>query len=119
MPVDSNNICSNLTLNILRGEESSWQSIFVGRRFPWLSRVCCMFVSSKLSYWLSSQERDICSSPLFCPCYVWVAVHLHWKRTVFKAKWNGFELAEFGSVKTTTCKDIGSGRPFWEFWPHS
>lgn len=51
-----------------------------------------------------------------------------WKRTVFKAKWNGFELAEFGSVKTMTCKDIGSGcnvpqelerETFWEFWPYS
>lgn len=51
-----------------------------------------------------------------------------WKRAVFKAKWDGFELAEFGSVKTTTCKDIGSGcnvpqelkrETFWEFGPHS
>lgn len=50
------------------------------------------------------------------------------ERTVFKAKWNGFELAEFGSVKTTTCKDIESGcsvpqelewETFWEFGPHS
>lgn len=57
----------------------------------------------------SLPKKDICSSPLFCPCCVWVAVHLHLKREVFKAKWNGFELAEFGSVKTTTCKDVGSG----------
>lgn len=32
MPVDSNNICSNLTLNILRGEEGSEQSIFAWKK---------------------------------------------------------------------------------------
>lgn len=86
-----------------------------------------LYVCIFKTFILALLPRKISALPPSSVLAVWVAVHLHWKRTVFTVKWNGFEWAEVGSVETTTCKDIGSGnvhkslrgRPFWEFWPHS
>lgn len=111
MPVESNNICSNSTLNIVRGEESSPQSIFAWEEGFHSSpgSVVCLYLQKFHTGSFPRKEISVLFHSCLLAVCVWATVHLYWKGAESKAKCNGFELTESDSVRAVVCKDLGSG----------